>query len=60
MLIELVEQDAAANRLCRRVRPLLEQAGIATFKKHQATHVLRENAGLVKSIAQSVVGEELG
>lgn len=54
ILTEVVQADAAANQLCRKVRPLLEQNGIVTFKKHQAIHVLRADAQKVKDLATSL------
>ena len=47
--------DAAANQLCRRVRPLLERHGIVTFKKHQAVHVLRVDVEKVRELCESLV-----
>ena len=55
ILTDVVHADAAANQLCRRVRPLLEQQGIVTFKKHQAVHVLRADAERVRDICESLV-----
>jgi len=55
VLTEVVRADAAANQLCRRVRPLLEQQGIATFKKHHAVHVLRTDAERVKELGARLV-----
>ena len=51
----LMDSDAAINSLCRRVRPLLEQHGIATFKKHQAVHVLRADAQRVRDLGLGLV-----
>ncbi len=56
ILAEVVQADAAANQLCRRVRPLLERHGIVTFKKHQAVHVLRADAERVKDLGAGLVG----
>lgn len=54
ILTEVVHSDAA-NQLCRRVRPLLDQMGIVTFKKHQAIHVLRADAQRVKELGAGLV-----
>ena len=43
------------NTLCRRVRPLLERQGIATFKKHQAVHVLRSDRQRVLDLSAGLV-----
>ncbi len=54
VLTEVVHSDAA-NQLCRRVRPLLDQLGITTFKKHQAIHILRADAQRVKELGAGLV-----
>jgi hypothetical protein len=51
-------QDSAVNQLCRRVRPVLEQLGVITFRKHQAIHVLRADAHRVREIGASVARDE--
>jgi len=50
-----MDSDAAINSLCRRVRPLLEQHGITTFKKHQAVHVLRADAQRVRDLGAGLI-----
>ena len=54
VLTEVV-QSQAINQLCRRVRPLLEQNGIVTFKKHQAIHVLQADAQRVRDLGMGLV-----
>jgi hypothetical protein len=54
VLTEVVHADAA-NQLCRRVRPLLEQLGITTFKKHQAIHILKADAQRVKDLGAGLM-----
>jgi hypothetical protein len=51
-------QDTAVNQLCRRVKPVLEQLGVHTFRKHQAIHVLRSDAPRVREIGASVARDE--
>jgi len=55
ILTEVAHADAAANQLCRRMRPLLDQNGIATFKKHHAVHVLATDAQRVKELGETLV-----
>ena len=54
VLTEVV-QSQAINQQCRRVRPLLEQNGIVTFKKHQAIHVLQADAQRVRDLGMGLV-----
>ena len=54
VLTEVVPPDVA-NQLCRRVRPLLDQIGIVTFKKHQAIHVLKADAQRVKDLGAGLM-----
>ena len=54
VLTEVV-QSQAINQQCRRVRPLLEQNGIVTFKKHQAIHVLQADAQRVRELGMGLV-----
>ena len=55
VLLDLVHEDGKANQLCRRVKPMLEQAGIHTFRKHQATYVLKNDVGRIRDLALSRV-----
>ena len=52
VLLDLVHEDGQANQLCRRVKPMLEPAGIHTFRKHQATYVLKNDVGRIRDLAQ--------
>lgn len=54
ILAEVAQTDAV-NQLCRCVRPLLEKEGIATFKKHQAIHVLRDDVQRVRDLGLRVL-----
>jgi hypothetical protein len=54
VLTDVVHSDAI-NQLCRRVRPMLEQHGIPTFKKHQAVHVLRVDAQRVRDLGSGLM-----
>ena len=49
--------DSAVNQLCRRVRPVLEQYGISTFRKHQAIHVLKGDAQRVRQMGLGLLQE---
>jgi hypothetical protein len=55
VLNDIIDSDAAINSLCRRVRPMLEQHGIPTFKKHQAVHVLRADAQRVRDLGSGII-----
>ena len=55
VLADVIDSDTAVNSLCRRVRPMLEQHGIATFKKHQAVHVLRADAQRVRDLGLGLI-----
>ena len=55
VLNDIIDSDAAINSLCRRVRPMLEQHGIPTFKKHQAVHVLRADAQRVRDLGSGLI-----
>jgi len=55
VLNDILHSEAAINSLCRRVRPMLEQHGIPTFKKHQAVHVLRVDAQRVRELGAGLV-----
>jgi hypothetical protein len=50
ILVDYIHPDAV-NQLCRRVRPLLEQNGIFTCKKHQALHVLQSDVQRVRDLS---------
>jgi len=50
ILVDYIHPDAV-NQLCRRVRPLLEQNGIFTSKKHQALHVLQSDVQRVRDLS---------
>jgi len=54
VLTEVAHSDVA-NQLCRRVRPLLDQLGIVTFKKHQAIHILKADAQRVKDLGAGLM-----
>jgi len=54
VLTEVVHSDAA-NQLCRRVRPFLDQMGIVTFKKHHALHILKADAQRVKELGAGLM-----
>ena len=54
VLTDVVHSDAI-NQLCRRVRPMLEQHGIVTFKKHQAIHVLKADAQRVRDLGAGMM-----
>ena len=54
VLAEVVHSDAA-NQLCRRVRPFLDQRGIVTFKKHHALHILKADAERVKELGAGLM-----
>jgi hypothetical protein len=54
VLTDIVDSDTAINTLCRRVRPMLDHHGIATFKKHQAVHVLRADAPRIRELGFAV------
>ena len=43
------------NAFCRRVRPLLDRHGIATFKKHQAVHVLQSDTQRVLDLSAGLM-----
>jgi hypothetical protein len=55
VLADVIDSDTAVNSLCRRVRPMLEQHGIATFKKHQAVHVLRVDTQRVRGLGLGLI-----
>lgn len=55
VLNDIIQSDTVINSLCRRVRPVLEQHGIPTFKKHQAVHVLRVDAQRVRDLGSGLV-----
>jgi hypothetical protein len=54
VLTDVVQSDAI-NQLCRRVRPMLEQNGIVTFKKHQAIHILKADAQRVRDLGAGLM-----
>ena len=54
VLTDVVHSDAI-NQLCRRVRPMLEQNGIVTFKKHQAIHILKADAQRVRDLGAGLM-----
>ena len=55
VLSDIINSDTAINSLCRRVRPLLDQQGILTFKKHQAVHVLRVDANRIRELGTGLI-----
>ena len=55
VLSDIIHSDSAINSLCRRVRPVLDQQGIPTFKKHQAVHVLRVDANRIRELGTGLV-----
>ena len=55
VLSDIIQSDSAINSLCRRVRPMLDQHGIPTFKKHHAVHVLRADAHRIRELGSGVV-----
>jgi hypothetical protein len=55
ILTPLIATDASVNRLCRRVRPVLERHGMPTYKRRKAVHVLRSDAARVAEVAAGVI-----
>lgn len=54
ILVESIQPNAV-NQLCRKIRPLLEQNGIFTCKKHQALHVLQSDVQRVRDLSAGLI-----
>ena len=59
VLLAEADHHDAINRLCRRVKPLLDESGIVTFKKHNALHVLKTDADRVRRVAANIMSDGL-
>ena len=54
ILTPLIATDSSVTQLCRRVRPVLERKGFATFKRHKSVHVRRSDADRVLEVGRGV------
>ena len=54
ILADVVQHDGV-NHLCRRLKPMLDDAGITTLKKHNAVHVLKADAQRVRDLVSGCI-----